>query len=87
MQLEHLARARWKVAGALTIVMVAAYAGFIFLVAFGKESMTSQITPGLSVGIALGAGLIALAWGLTAFYSRWAGKTYDAGVRKLRKGQ
>ena len=55
-ELEALAGARWRVAAVLTAGTLIAYFGFILLVAFNKPLMGKQLTPGLSLGILLGAG-------------------------------
>ena len=48
-------RRRWRVATSLTLAMVAIYFGFILLVAFDKPLLGTLVTPGLSLGILLGA--------------------------------
>lgn len=76
---------RWRVAAVLTTVMVVVYFGFILAVAFAKTTMGAGIVPGLSVGIALGAGVIVTAWVLTGVYVFWANRVYDPAVRELRE--
>jgi uncharacterized membrane protein (DUF485 family) len=77
-ELTKLVRRRWRIGGALTAVMMAAYFGFILLVAFGKDTAGTLLADDrVSVGIVLGAGVIVLAPLLTAFYVRWANRTYD----------
>ena len=68
----------------LTIAMMAAYFGFILLVAFNKPLLGTPIVPGLSLGILLGALVIVVAWTLTWIYIRWANAHYDASIRGLR---
>jgi uncharacterized membrane protein (DUF485 family) len=63
---------------------VALYFGFILLIAFAKPFLAIKLTPGLSVGIALGALVIVLAWLSTLVYVRWANRHYDAALEKLR---
>jgi uncharacterized membrane protein (DUF485 family) len=75
---------RWRIAGALTALMMLVYFGFILLVAFAKPTMGTIVVPGLSLGILLGASVIATAWLLTGAYVRWANTRYDAAVRTLR---
>lgn len=62
----------------LTIAMIAIYFGFILLIAYNKPLMGSLITPGLSVGILMGALVIVVSWVLTWVYVRWANRVYDA---------
>lgn len=83
--LEAVSAARWRIAIALTIAMMAAYFGFILLVAFNKPLLGRLIAPGLSLGMLLGALVIVVAWVLTWIYVRWANRHYDASVRGLRR--
>ncbi len=82
--LEAVSAARWRVALTLTIAMMAAYFGFILLVAFNKPLLGTRVAPGLSLGILLGALVILVAWALTWIYIRWANGPYDASLRALR---
>ena len=54
-ELQSAARARWRVALVLTIIMLVVYFGFVLLAAFGKTLMGTELFPGLSLGILLGA--------------------------------
>ncbi len=82
-KLRDLDHARWRIALALTSAMVLMYFGFIALVAFGRSVLAIQITPGLSLGILLGALVIVASWVLTWVYVRWANRVYDPAVRTL----
>lgn len=81
--LEALAARRWRVAASLTAATLVAYFGFILLIAFDKPLMGRLIAPGLSLGILLGALVIAVSWGLTGLYVRWANGKYDSEIRRL----
>jgi uncharacterized membrane protein (DUF485 family) len=70
--LQKLVARRWRVGGLLTAVMVVAYFGFIALVAFDKETAGTLTA------------LIVLAPILIAIYVRWANRSYDPEVEKLR---
>ncbi len=83
--LEAVAAARWRMAVGLSVAMMAVYFGFVLLVAFRKDLLAVLLTPGLSVGILLGALVIVTAWVLTAVYVRWANRHYDAAVSRLRQ--
>jgi len=83
--LEAVSAARWRIAISLTIAMMAAYFGFILLVAFNKPLLGTLVAPGLSLGILLGALVIIVAWTLTWIYIHWANAHYDASVRGLRR--
>ncbi len=76
--LRQLARARWRMAITLSVLMVVIYFGFILLIAFNKEAIGALIVPGLSVGIVLGALVILAAWLVTWFYVRWANRHVDS---------
>jgi uncharacterized membrane protein (DUF485 family) len=78
-----LARARWRVAIALSAVVFALYFGFIFAVAFAKETMAAELVPGLSLGILLGALVIVGAFLTTWIYVSWANSHFDAKLGAL----
>jgi uncharacterized membrane protein (DUF485 family) len=82
-ELERVARTRDRIAGALTATTMVVYFGFILLVAWGKDLLATRIGSGLSVGIALGAAVIVLAWALTGIYVRWANNHYDRALRDI----
>jgi uncharacterized membrane protein (DUF485 family) len=73
--------------------MLAAYYGFILLVAFNKQLLSKILidnvataggtAPGLSLGILLGALVIVFAWVLTLIYVYWANTTYDREIHEL----
>jgi uncharacterized membrane protein (DUF485 family) len=77
--------ARWRVAIGLTAAMMVLYFGFILLVAYNKPLLGRQLTPGLSVGIVLGALVIVAAWVLIWIYTFWANRYYDGEVLKMRR--
>jgi len=79
-----LTAARWRVAIILTTAMMVLYFGFILLVAFNKPLLGREVTPGLSLGILLGALVIVASWALIWIYARWANTHYDAEVARLR---
>jgi len=83
--LEAVSAARWRVAMSLTIAMMAAYFGFILLIAFNKPLLGSILVPGLSLGMLLGALVIVIAWVVTWIYVHWANTHYDSSVDRLRQ--
>jgi uncharacterized membrane protein (DUF485 family) len=83
-KLARLAAARARVAGALTAGVVFVYFGFVLLIAWAKPLLGTQLVPGLSIGILLGALVIVISWGLTWVYVRWANRHYDAALDELR---
>jgi uncharacterized membrane protein (DUF485 family) len=84
-RLAELTRAQWRLALRLTAIMMAAYFGFILLVAYRKEMLGRLLVPGLSLGTLLGVVVIVLAWVLINVYVRWANGHYDTTVAALRK--
>ena len=84
--LRALARKRWRVALGLTSLMVLVYFGFILLVAWDKPFMGRLLSPGLSIGIVLGALVIIAAWILTWTYVRWSNRVYDPELERARRG-
>ena len=85
MTYHALAARRWRLAIVLTIAVVVIYFGFIALIAYRGATMGSLITPGLSVGILLGALVIVASWLLTWFYVWWANTHYDARLAELKR--
>ncbi len=83
--LARLAARRARVAGVLTAAVVAIYFGFILLIAYAKPLLATQLRPGLSLGILLGALVIVVSWALTWVYVRWANRHYDPALAALRK--
>jgi uncharacterized membrane protein (DUF485 family) len=68
----------------LTSLMLLTYFGFILSVAYAKERLGQLLLPGLSLGIALGASVILVAFALTGLYVRWANRVYDTELELLR---
>ncbi|MEQ1758378.1 MAG: DUF485 domain-containing protein [Vicinamibacterales bacterium] len=83
--LASVAAARWRIAIALTMVMMVVYVGFILLVAYNKPLMGLQLLPGVSVGMLLGVLVIVAAWAVTWIYVAWANTHHDSAVTGLRR--
>ena len=75
--LHKIAAERFKLALILSVLMLIFYFGFILLVAFNKPLLATLLTPGLSLGILLGALVIVSAWVLCLIYVQWANNHYD----------
>ena len=82
--LEHIARARWRVALVLSAAMVLLYFGFISLIAFARPVLAHRVAPGLTLGILLGVLVIVISWLLTWYYMRWTARHYDPALRALK---
>ena len=77
----------------LSLAGMIAYYGFILLVAFDKPLLSTILlngttgagaaSPGLSLGILLGALVIVSAWVLTSIYVIWANNKYDHELHEL----
>jgi uncharacterized membrane protein (DUF485 family) len=83
--LDKITKERWRIAVILSICMLIIYFGFVLLIAFNKPLLGTILTPGLSLGILLGALVIVAAWVLTLVYVRWANRVYDEKIAKLRR--
>lgn len=84
MSLALLSRQRWRMAIALSFVMVVVYFGFVLLIAYDKPRMGQLLAPGLSIGILLGALVIVATWIVTWVYVRWANDHLDRRIGELR---
>lgn len=79
-----LVRRRTRFTWTLTGIMLAAFFGFILLIAFDKPFLARPIGGGVtSIGIVIGFGLILLAIALTGLYVRQANREYDGLVDGL----
>ena len=87
MSLASLSRQRWRIAIALSIVMVVVYFGFVLLIAYAKARMGQLLAPGLSIGILLGALVIVASWIVTWIYVRWANDHLDRRIGELRSAE
>ena len=83
-ELLAVARVRRRAVLGLTVALIVIYFGFISLVAWNKPLLGTQLIPGLSIGILLGAGVILTRWILTWLYVRWANAHYDPVFSRLR---
>lgn len=82
----RLVRRRSRFTWTLACVMLAAYAGFILLIAFDKTLLARPVAGGVtSVGIVLGFGIILLAIALTGIYVRRATSEFDPLSAALRE--
>ena len=80
-----MAAQRWRIALTLTAVMIVLYFGFIVLIAYDRPLLATMLTPGLTLGILLGALVIVISWLLTYWYVRWANTRYDVALRELQQ--
>lgn len=82
---QRLVKRRGRFGWALTCLMLAAYFGYILLIAFDKAALALPIGGGVtSIGIPVGVGIILLAILLTGLYVRRANREYDPLIRALK---
>ena len=81
-----LVRRRRRLAWTLTAIMLAAYFGYVLLIAFNREWLATPIGGGVTtIGIPIGLGLILLGIALTAIYVRRANHEFDARLAAILK--
>ena len=85
-EFKALVTRKGAVSAVLSIIMLAAYYGFVLVLAFDKTLLSQKLTEGLSVGIVVGFFVILLAWALTGIYVFWANDKYDSAVNEIRQG-
>lgn len=84
-ELAKVAAARGRIGALLTAAVIVLYFGFLLLIAFARPLLAVKLAPGLTLGIAFGAGVIVLSWLSTLAYVRWANRHYDAAIAALRE--
>ena len=83
---KKLTQNRWTLALSLTIIALVIYYGFIYLVAFQKDIMSSPIGSGYTTwSIALGIGVIVMTIGLTGIYVFIANSKFDKLTEQIQK--
>jgi uncharacterized membrane protein (DUF485 family) len=82
---KALVRKKWNVSMILTALLFASYYGYILVVAYGKDFLSTKVGEFTNWGIILGVGCIVFAWVLTAIYVVWANNVYDVEVDELKK--
>lgn len=83
---RELVRRRGRFGWTLSGIMLAAYFGYVLLIAFDKPLLARPIGSGVtSLGIPLGLGVILLAILLTAIYVRRANREWDSLAAALRE--
>ena len=83
---QALVARRSRYTWTLTSIMLAAFFGYILLIAFNKPLLARPIGDGAtSLGIPIGLGVILLAILLTGLYVRRANSDFDPAVRRIRE--
>lgn len=83
-EFRHLVSRRWRMSLVLSALLFALYYGYILLIATNRALLSRRIGDATTLGIPLGAAVIAGAWVLTAVYVVWANRYYDAEAARLR---
>ncbi len=81
----ELERQRNSLGWTLTVLMLAIYFAFIFLVAFQKDFLAIKVYGVITLAFPLGLFVIACAIGITGFYVLRANTTFDALTRKIKE--
>ena len=68
----------------LSALLFVLYYGYIILIAANRALLSRRIGEATTLGIPLGAAVIAGAWLLTAVYVVWANRYYDGEAARLR---
>jgi len=76
---QQLVAKRSRMAWQLSALVLAAYYGFIMVVAFAPQVLHTPLAEGArtSVGVIAGAGILVLSWILTGLYVRRANTEFD----------
>ncbi len=85
-ELAILATRRSRIAGRLSVSMIALYFTFMAMFAFAKPVMGTILVPGLSLCMLWGAGVIVGSFVLCLAYVAWANSVYDPAVRRILNG-
>jgi uncharacterized membrane protein (DUF485 family) len=83
---QALVARRSRFTWTLTLIMLAAFFGYILLIAFNKPFLARPIGGGtISLGIPIGLGVILLGILLTGIYVRRANNDFDPMVKSIRE--
>ena len=83
-EFHRIVARRWRISLILTALLFVLYYGYILLIATQKAFLSRRIGEATTIGIPIGAAVIALAWVLTAVYVAWANRHYESEVARLR---
>ena len=83
-EFKQLVKQRWTVSIILTTVMIITYIGFLYVLAYQKQSLAPYVMGKFTIGLLFALGLIFLAWILTGIYVYWANNVYNPEVERLK---
>lgn len=72
-----------RVSLSLAAVLMGTYFTLLLLIAFARPLLGTQLVPGISLGLVLGAGMIVFSWLLACGYVLWANRYHDTAVSRL----
>ncbi len=77
---------RMNIAWTLTVLELALFFGFVWLVSYDKPFLAQKMSAGsaTTIGIPIAVGTILISWVLTGIYVQWANTTYDGLVKKIK---
>lgn len=81
---KKLRSSRTSITAILTVLTLITYYGYIFLLAYGKSSLSTKIGTNITLGLPIGAAVIIICWALTFIYAMWANTRYDQMVAELK---
>lgn len=83
-EFKSLASRKNRISLVLTVIELAVYFGFVFLIAFNKDFLATDISGNITMGLPIGLGVIVLSWLLTGMYVWWANNNYDKMVNSIK---
>jgi uncharacterized membrane protein (DUF485 family) len=83
-EFHELMRRKNSISTVLTALTLIVYFGFMLLLAFGQEFLSTKVSRSVTLGIPLGISVIVLAWIFTGIYVRWANSRYDEMVARVK---
>lgn len=83
-EFKALVAKRWSVSIVLTFALFVIYYGYILLIGYNKEFLSTKIGEATTIGIPIGVAVIVLSWVLTVIYVIWANNVYDVEVQRLK---
>jgi uncharacterized membrane protein (DUF485 family) len=81
---RRLVKRRWLVSSVLSLLLFVLYYGYILLIGYDKELLSTRIGEYTTLAIPMGVGVIVLSWILTVLYVVWANRSYDPEVSRLK---
>ena len=82
---KKLVKNRWNISLTFTFLMLFVYIGFLFVVAYQKDTLKMPVGDSLNLAIIVGIGIIIFSWLITGVYVYWANNYYDAAVKEIKK--